>query len=423
LRLAVVSPFLDRRHGTERCIVEQIERLAREHGCEIHLYCQRVEQVEDVRLSSSPSASPGKSQIVWHKIPDIPGPHLLRYLWWFAANHFCRWRDYRSGRVRPDLIYSPGINCLDADAVAVHIVFHEFYRRVRSELRLHCLPLRNWPRTIHRKLYYLLICFLETRVYRNPQTCLAAVSRLAANELAEHFQRSDVIVIPNAVDTDLFRSAARVQRRTSARKQFGFEAADFVLLLIGNDWKKKGLDCLLEALAASPGLPLRLLVVGRDDRSLYLPCIEQSGIGGRVIFADPSPDVLQFYAAADLYVGPSLEDSFGLPVLEAMACGLPAITSAFAGVSEYVHDGIDGFILSDPRDSTVLARLVRQLYEQTDLCRRVGEAAACTAQAYTWDRNARETWAFLMSALEKKDQRTAGHKRTAEGADNSAGEK
>jgi glycosyltransferase involved in cell wall biosynthesis len=66
------------------------------------------------------------------------------------------------------------------------------------------------------------------------------------------------------------------------------------------------------------------------------------------MFLPPSPNVLQFYAAADAYVGPSLEDAYGLPVLEAMACGLPVLASSRAGVSEIIDHEINGIILRDP---------------------------------------------------------------------------
>ena len=87
----------------------------------------------------------------------------------------------------------------------------------------------------------------------------------------------------------------------------------------------------------------------------------------------PRPDVLDFYAAADVYVSPSREDSFGLPVAEAMACGLPAITSSFAGVADYIHDGVDGFVLREPRDSQSLAELIKRLQTEPELRQRVGE--------------------------------------------------
>jgi glycosyltransferase involved in cell wall biosynthesis len=414
VRLAVVSPFLDRSHGTERCIVEQIERLARLPGWEIHVYSQRVEQAAGMCRDSSPAggaSSPGK--IVWHKIPKLPGPHLLSYVWWFAANHVVRWRDRRSGRVRPDLVYSPGINCADADVIAVHIVFREFYRRVRGELRLRKLPLGSWPRTLHRKFYYRLIMGLEGWIYRDSRNHLTAVSHLAARQLEEHFQRAGAAVIPNAVDAEKFHPSAREQARSSARSRLNFSGADFVLLLIGNDWKNKGLDALLRAMAACADLPLRLLVVGSDDASSYQSLLARLGLRDRVRFAAPCADVLPFYAAADAYAGPSLEDAFGLPVLEAMACGLPVITSAWSGVSELIRDGVDGFILQDGSDAAGLARRIRQLCQEPDLRRRIGENAAHTAQAHTWDRNAREIARVLSDALERKRQRSPLRKETA----------
>src|SRR6266436_5185243 len=114
-----------------------------------------------------------------------------------------------------------------------------------------------------------------------------------------------------------------------------------------------------------------------------------------------------FYAAADVYAGPSLEDSFALPPLEAMACGLPVITSVNNGGSQIITEGVDGFVLSDPRDSIALSMLLRRLYLDRDLCALVGENSARTAQGYTWERNARETWGVLVTAMATKGQPAA----------------
>src|SRR5713226_5487666 len=101
-RLAVVSPFLDKRHGTERRVAEWVSRLP--DGYEIHIYSHRVEDLDP-------------SKIVWHRIPKLPGPHLANFLWWFAANHVWRWWDRRFRNLHPDLVFTPGTNCLDADVV------------------------------------------------------------------------------------------------------------------------------------------------------------------------------------------------------------------------------------------------------------------------------------------------------------------
>jgi glycosyltransferase involved in cell wall biosynthesis len=390
---------LDRQHGTELCIIEQIERLARKDHWRIELYSQKVSQLNGVRPASA--VSQNEPDIIrWHQVSDVPGPHLLKYLWWFFANYWQRRWDRHSGRVRPDLVYSPGINCPDADVIVVHIVFHEFYERVRSELALNRLPLEVWPRVIHRKLYYKLAIFLERKIYRNQDVHLVAVSSLVAAQLKSYFQREDVCVIRNAVDTLRFNPEVRIARRKACRLSLLYAEDDFVLLLIGNDWKKKGLDTLLKALALVSDLPLRLLVVGSDDSSLYRPLLERLGLQDRVRFEKPSSDVLSFYAAADLYIAPSLEDSFNLPISEAMACGLAVIASANAGASELIRDGETGFILRDPKDHLELASLIRQIQAENEQRLAIGAAASLYLMAnYSWDDNTDKTRQLLESIL------------------------
>lgn len=389
----VVSPFLDRSHGTEQCVIEQIEWLAANQGWEVHLYSQRVEDVEGLHVDSG--KGPG-GRIFWHRISEIPGPHFFKFIWWFLANHFRRWRDARYPHLRPNVIYSPGINCMDADAISVHIVFHEFYLQVRSELRLSHTPILSWGRAIHRKMYYRLIMALERKIYSNPRVRLAAVSQLVADKLLNHFHRSDVAIIPNGVDTTRFSPGGRLDRRAEARKSLQFDEADFVLLLIGNDWKNKGLDLLLRAMMFLKELPFRLLVVGSDNPQLYGSVLSKNCLQDRVRFEAPRRDVLHFYAAADAYVGPSREDAFGLPVLEAMACGLPVIASARAGVSQGIEDGKTGLILQHPEDSEELVILLKRLFLDKTLQVELGNAASEAAKKLGWETNAAKTLEFLI---------------------------
>ena len=398
MRIAVVSPFLDRRHGTERCIVEQIEHFLRRPGCEIHIYSQSVRDLDVVRFRRSSASPPAPVKAVWHRIPALPGPHLLNFLWWYFANQALRWFHGKFRGLRFDLVFSPGINCADAGAIVVHIVFHEFFRLVGRDLRFRDAPLSSWPVLLHRIIYYHLIMTLENRIYRDPRISLAAVSQLTAGELNTHFARQDVTVIPNAVDLARFNLPERLRRREPSRKILQLPETEFVLLLVGNDWKKKGLEPLLNAMAAIRHLPLRLLVVGRDNCVPFLEQIQRLNLAGRVLFLEPSSDIMHFFAATDVYTGPSLHDSFALPPIEAMACGLPVITSATNGGSQIITKGLDGFVLSDAHDSAALSRLLSRLYEDPDLRRSVGENAARTAQSYSWERNASETWAFLSKA-------------------------
>jgi UDP-glucose:(heptosyl)LPS alpha-1,3-glucosyltransferase len=402
MRIAVISPFLDRSHGTERCLIEQLENFPLLRGTEIHIYAQRVQDLRGVAPYKFRQATNPDAHLFWHHVPAIPGPHLLQFVFWFFANRCCRWWDAKHRGLKFDLVYSPGINASDADAIAVHIIFTEFYSGFLGQRSFRKTPVAHWLRLLHRHLYYHLIMALEKKIYRRPQVSLAAVSTSLAHQLQRSFQRQSVRVIHNGVDADSLSPSRRLALRSVARQHFALSPGEFVFLLIANDFKNKGLDALLCALNKLPDLQWRLLVVGRDERSLYDRLIREYEMIHRVNFLAPSPDVLQFYAAADAYVGPSLQDSFGMPVLEAMSCGLPAICSSRAGVSEIVTNGADGIILRDPQDAEEIAVSLRSLLVDPELARRLGEQAHLTAQKHTWNRNAQCAWEWLREGLRAK---------------------
>lgn len=398
MRLAVVSPSVDRRHGTERAFAELLERLARDYGCEIHLYAQRV---EDLALSDPRSPRDAASgAILWHRVPSFPGPHAAQFLAWMFLNGLLRRWHRIFGRAPYDLVLSPGINCFHPDVVIVHALFHRL-KELALEENKDSGAHAGFTRRVHRRFYYRLLTALERKIYADRKITLAAVSKRTAGLMKNYFQREDVAVIPNGVDTKHFSANARLLRRTEARRRRSLSDEDFVLLLLGNDWRNKGLPTVLEALAALSASRPRLLVAGSDAWESYRARATQLGVQDRCGWESSSPDVLDFYAAADVYVSPSREDSFGLPVAEAMACGLPAITSACAGVAGYIQDGVDGFVLQEPRDARALSQLMERLQAEPALRRRVGEAAAKTIQEWDWDRNAAAVWELLRDARSK----------------------
>ena len=304
------------------------------------------------------------------------------------------------GGLRFDLTYTPGINCFDADIISVHIVFAEFYRRVRNTLKFAANPVRSWPLLLHRRMYYQLAMAVERWVYGGKKALLTIVSAKMARDLKRYgWTESQLTVIVHGIDALRFNTDARGRLRISAQRALDLHDGVLCLLLVGNDWKNKGLPCVLEALGRLATTSLRLLVVGRDTVDPYRSTLARFHLEDRVAFLPPRPDVEFYYAAADLYVGPSLEDAFGMPPLEAMACGVPSIVSSQAGVSEIITDGVDGFILGDPRDSARLAELVELLFSNKALRQKMGEAAAKTAAQYTWDKNAQQLHTIIEEVL------------------------
>jgi len=389
-RIAVVSPFLDKSHGTERIVVEWISRIDRQF--EFHVYSQRV---EDLDLSN----------IIWHRIPKLPGPHLFNFCWWFAANHLWRWWHRRFRELSYDAVFSPGVNCLDADVISVHIVFREFLRRVREELRLSRNPLRFWPVLLHRRLYYWLICFLETHIYSNPRSILIVIAKKTLSDLDRIYHRRDgCVLLYLGFDHSAFNPARRSELRDASRAALAIPEKRFQLLMIGNDWHNKGIRVLIESLAFLPDLPIELMVVGSEAPAPFRAMVAEKGLESRVLFLPPRKDVEYYYAAADMYAGPSLEDTFALPPVEAMACGLPVVVSRENGAYEIMTDGVDGFILNDPTDAVSLASIIRKLYADPRLRDRIGANANQTARKFTWEQNARDLAAIFEQVIRRKTQ-------------------
>ena len=383
-RLVVLSPFLDKQHGTERCVAEQIERLAGDY--EIHLYSSRV---EDVDLSG----------ITWHRVSAIGGPHLFAYIWWLCANRFQRWRDAKFRGIIPDVIYSPGVNCLDADVVSVHVLFS----KVREQIAQEQNRVTAWPLILHRRIYYRLIQSLENKVYGRDDIFLAAVSEKGAQDIRARFgPKKHLSVIYHGVDAAKFNPQRRIELRAGARAELHLPTDSFAILFVGNDWRNRGLPCLLKAVGMLKDPNAHVLVVGTDASADYQKIAENLGLSGRVHFLAPRRDVEFYYAAADAYAGPSLEDTFSLPPAEAMACGLPVITSRATGVSEIIHHGEDGLVLEDPADAKTLSEWLARLACDANWRNQLGTAATRTAAGYTWAQNSALLQQVINSLLKSK---------------------
>jgi UDP-glucose:(heptosyl)LPS alpha-1,3-glucosyltransferase len=382
-KVALVTPFLDRRHGTERCLAEQVERLAKEF--DIHIYTHKIRDLD-----------PGRAGFTVHRIPAVPGPHLIRYVWFFAANRMVRLWHRVWRRLTYRVVFSPCINCMDADLIAVHVLFHTLSLMPGDRTgRVGLL------RLLHRRIYYALLRSLERRIYGNPGVNLVCVSDRVRRELSEAVGRrvQDDAVVRNGVDPQVFHPARRAERRGRERRRLGLDARDTALLLIGNDMAGKGLPVLLRALRRVDSPRVKGLVVTGDDTSAYRDETEDLRSAGVLVFLRPGADVMAFYAAADIYVAPSAVDAFGLPPLEAMACGLPVVVSANAGVAEILTDGVDGFLLRDPGSASELAAHVDRLACSPDLREDLGARARRTACGQTWEANARRMGEVIRSLL------------------------
>ena len=180
----------------------------------------------------------------------------------------------------------------------------------------------------------------------------------------------------NATDLVRFDPAARPAAREEIRQRYAIAADRVVALMIAQDFQRKGLSEAIQAVARLKDDRLMLLVVGKQDPADYRKLAKREGVAHRVIFAGKTTDPYAFYRAADLFVLPTRHDPCSLVVLEALAMGVPVISTVFNGACEIMEQGRHGFVLSDPGDVPALAESLGKLLD--DGARRT-MADACLA--------------------------------------------
>ena len=169
--------------------------------------------------------------------------------------------------------------------------------------------------------------------------------------------------------------------RAAMREELGFQDDDRVLVFVANEAERKGLEPLLLALQMLKNPKIKLLVVGRIPASTWQPVADRMGLSKQVTFTGPSGDVGKYYAASDIFVLPTQYEPWGLVVVEAMACGLPVVTSHCAGAAEAVQEGKTGYLLDNPQDAEEIAANLRHLLEG----RHVGaQEIADSVENYAW---------------------------------------
>jgi glycosyltransferase involved in cell wall biosynthesis len=179
-----------------------------------------------------------------------------------------------------------------------------------------------------------------------------------------------VFVLPYGADLNQFQ---KVERSDDV----------FRILYVGQVTLRKGVHYLLEALAGLNLKDAELLIIGHIDPTIR-PLLGRWNGTFRHIASVPKIELARYYSSSSVLVLPSLEEAFGLVVLEAMACGVPVIVSSEVGASEVIADGVEGFVVPD-RDVGALRERIRFLYENAAARGRMGDAALRCAKGSTWE--------------------------------------
>jgi UDP-glucose:(heptosyl)LPS alpha-1,3-glucosyltransferase len=252
-------------------------------------------------------------------------------------------------------------------------------------------------------LFYAVVITLERLAFRpGAARRFIAVSERLRRDLEDYYGcRERVRVIPHGVDTELFHPRHRDTWRSVIRGPLALSGETCVALYVGD--LQRGVTPAIRAVARVP--EVHLLTVSPSPPEPYRALANELGVGERIHFLPPTRHVERYYAAADLFLFPSCYDAYGLVVTEAMASGLPVITTRAAGAAEVIDHGISGLVVDEPWDVTGLADALVQLARDAGLRARLGEAARRKVEQLTWDEVARQTMAVYREVVAEQEGR------------------
>jgi glycosyltransferase involved in cell wall biosynthesis len=372
MRVALVHPHFSRSSSLERDSVLLAAGLI-SRGVEVHCYCDpatRSADVPGVRFHDVSAVRIGR-------VPDTSRlAHPLERGSFAAAAT----RALRRDRHLYDVIDVRQTAAWEHDVVTVHGVVAALQRR--------------WPIEAGRSFRAARLRASAAPVLRPQIAVDRAIQTLQLRRgrfvrvIVDHAQaRDDLFTIhgvpPDAIDfvpqpIDLARITAA--KPTGIRHTLGVPAEESLVLFVGHGFQRKGLDRLIAALAGVPRA--HLLVVGDGDRSALTSLIERERLAPRVHFVGRVDDPERYYAEADLLALPTRTEPWGIPLIEAMAAGIPVISTSIAGAAHVVTRAEAGIILSN-QSIDALRDALNTLVQDPERRHRMGERGRAAAARFS----------------------------------------
>jgi UDP-glucose:(heptosyl)LPS alpha-1,3-glucosyltransferase len=362
---------LPARGGCETYIADLARRSIAD-GHTVHLYACRWDE----------RALP--AEIKFHLLPPVSGPRFLRP-WRFSKSCLDAQRGERHDvtigfdkTFGQDVLYPQG-GLHAASAACNRNKFHPWLRGLARAVKW--FDLAHWSFSL-----------LEKRQYLGAARPLIVVNSYMVRDHFQHFleiSADRLHVVRSAIDPARFPEHDRFKCRQEWRQAHSIAPTETVGLLAAMNYRLKGLEPLLHAVRKLLDFPehknrrpeFRLVVAGSPNYQAWQQLAARLGVAEHVIFAGHQDPMRHAYFAADFLVHPTFYDPCSLVVLEALACGLPVITTRSNGAHELLTPPREGFVLDDPHDHDLLAWSMSQLLDPQ---RRHACALAARKAAANW---------------------------------------
>ena len=239
--------------------------------------------------------------------------------------------------------------------------------------------------------FHQLILKLEKNMFESGQCRkFIAISQMVKNDILKHYHcpPQNISVVYNGVDLKRFNPENKNLHRERIRKELGISEKSLLILFVGSGFERKGLKYLLEATQFLGSEDWRLLIMGKGRWKQYIQCAPES-LRSRIIHKEPVPEIEKYYSSADIFALPSIYEPFGNANLEALATGLPVITTRHCGAADIIQHRHNGLIVENPESSKEIADNINSLFDPA-LRQTMSQNARILAEQFSLDKNTQE---------------------------------
>jgi len=241
----------------------------------------------------------------------------------------------------------------------------------------------------------------------NTQVLMISRPQFAVYQRYYRTQDERLHMLPPGIRRERVMPPDYTERRAQLRAQYQLDDEDYLLLLVGSDFKRKGLDRAIRALAQLPASLRRcvhLWVAGQDSEQAYLQLAQSEGVADRVKILGGRDDISQLMWAADALLHPAYSENTGTVLLEGMVAGLPVIASAVCGYAHYIEENRLGAVLADPVTPASLGAAIEEVLAQdAEIGRQRAREFAARADIFSMTERAAE----LIETLSAQERRRA----------------
>jgi len=219
---------------------------------------------------------------------------------------------------------------------------------------------------------------------------IVAISEMVKQDIQKHYKVPDekIAVVYNGVALKRFHPENKKRYRLSVREKLNIPENTVLILFVGSGFERKGLKFLLQALEFLSSDNWHLLLMGKGNWNRYLPFASKEN-QKKILCQKPVDDLEKYYASADIFVLPSIYEPFGNANLEALASGLPVVTSTNSGAAEIIEHGENGRVIENPSDPKEIAENINSLFDPA-VRESMGQKARSLAEKFTQERNLNE---------------------------------